>query len=163
MSQLFHPAANSIARISIVVGALAVGLGLFLVVVVLPRSSYVTQLSPDGRWSTWLSDESGQPEVYLSDFPEAKQKWQVSKGGVARNTARWAPKGDAVYYRTSEGIVRVTVSVEGDDLELGASEVAVELDPSTFRGAFFLLPDAQLLTLKNVTEGGVEPLRIIRN
>ncbi len=43
MSQLFHPAANSIAKISIVVGALAAGLGLFLVVVVLPRSSYATR------------------------------------------------------------------------------------------------------------------------
>jgi Cytochrome c7 and related cytochrome c len=43
MSQVFHPAANSIARISIAVGALVAGGGLFLLMVVVPRSSYVTR------------------------------------------------------------------------------------------------------------------------
>jgi hypothetical protein len=43
MSQFFHPAANSIARVSIVVGALAAGGAALLVMVVLPRSSYVTR------------------------------------------------------------------------------------------------------------------------
>jgi len=127
-----------------------------------PFEERAAQISPDGRWITWLSNESGQREVYMSDFPEAKQKWQVSKGGVARFPARWARTGDAVYYLTSEGIIRVTVSVDGTDLELGASEVMMEVDPSTF-SAFFLLPDAQLLAMKNVADGGVEPLRIIRN
>ncbi|MGD8895327.1 MAG: cytochrome C, partial [Acidobacteriota bacterium] len=43
MSQLFHPAANSIAKISVVAGALAAGLVAILVLFVLPRSSYVTR------------------------------------------------------------------------------------------------------------------------
>jgi hypothetical protein len=43
MSQFFHPAANSIARVSIVAGALAAGGVALLVMFVLPRSSYVTR------------------------------------------------------------------------------------------------------------------------
>jgi hypothetical protein len=43
MSQVFHPAANSIARVSVVVGALLAGGGLMLLMVVIPRSSYVTR------------------------------------------------------------------------------------------------------------------------
>jgi len=43
MSQVFHPAANSIARISIVAGALAAAGGLTLLMFVIPRSSYVTK------------------------------------------------------------------------------------------------------------------------
>jgi hypothetical protein len=43
MSQVFHPAANSIARISIVAGALIAGAVAALVLFVLPRSSYVTR------------------------------------------------------------------------------------------------------------------------
>jgi len=43
MSQVFHPAANSIARISIVAGALLAATVAGLVFFVLPRSSYVTR------------------------------------------------------------------------------------------------------------------------
>jgi hypothetical protein len=43
MSQVFHPAANSIARISIVAGALVAGTATALVLFVIPRSSYVTR------------------------------------------------------------------------------------------------------------------------
>jgi len=43
MSQVFHPAANSIARISIVAGALLAAVVAGLVLFVLPRSSYVTR------------------------------------------------------------------------------------------------------------------------
>lgn len=43
MSQVFHPAANSIARISLAVGALVAAVGLILVLFVLPRSSYATR------------------------------------------------------------------------------------------------------------------------
>lgn len=43
MSQVFHPAANSIARISIVAGVLAAGAAAALLLFVIPRSSYVTR------------------------------------------------------------------------------------------------------------------------
>jgi hypothetical protein len=43
MSQVFHPAANSIARISIVAGLLIAGTAAALVLFVIPRSSYVTR------------------------------------------------------------------------------------------------------------------------
>ena len=43
MSQVFHPAANSIAKISIVAGGLAAAVIGGLVLFVLPRSSYVTR------------------------------------------------------------------------------------------------------------------------
>ena len=34
--------------------------------------------SPDGRWLTYVSDESGRPEVYVTAFPEPGRKWQIS-------------------------------------------------------------------------------------
>ena len=43
MSQIFHPAANAIARVSIVAGGLAAAVVAALVLFVLPRSSYVTR------------------------------------------------------------------------------------------------------------------------
>ena len=40
------------------------------------------QVSPDGRWMAYASDESGQPQVYVRPFPEVdKGWWQVSTSG----------------------------------------------------------------------------------
>ena len=38
-------------------------------------------LSPDGRFLAFQSNESGQPEVYVQEFPEARSKWQISPSG----------------------------------------------------------------------------------
>jgi Tol biopolymer transport system component len=38
-------------------------------------------LSPDGRFLAYMSAESGQPEVYVVNFPDADKKWPVSAGG----------------------------------------------------------------------------------
>jgi hypothetical protein len=43
MSQVFHPAANAIAKISVVAGALGAGAAAVVVLFVVPRSSYVTR------------------------------------------------------------------------------------------------------------------------
>ena len=52
--------------------------------------------SPDSRWVTYVSDESGKPEVYLSPFPSGEGKWQVSQGGGFR--PQWSPDGSALFY-----------------------------------------------------------------
>src|SRR5438093_827724 len=36
------------------------------------------QFSPDGRWVVYVSDESGRNEVYVTSFPQAEGKWQIS-------------------------------------------------------------------------------------
>ena len=36
------------------------------------------QFSPDGKWVAYASNETGKWEIYVTSFPEAKGKWQVS-------------------------------------------------------------------------------------
>ena len=38
-------------------------------------------LSPDGRWIAYSSNETGTFEVFVSDFPAATRRWQVSRSG----------------------------------------------------------------------------------
>lgn len=38
-------------------------------------------LSPDGRWLAYMSNESGQSEVYVQPFPEGSARQLVSAGG----------------------------------------------------------------------------------
>ncbi|MGZ4819600.1 MAG: protein kinase domain-containing protein, partial [Terriglobales bacterium] len=49
------------------------------------------QFSPDGKFVAYSSNETGNPEVYVSPFPTFKGKWQVSHGGGEE--PRW--RGDA--------------------------------------------------------------------
>jgi Tol biopolymer transport system component len=55
------------------------------------------QISPDGKWIAYCSNESGENEIFVRPFPDVdKGKHQVSTtGGFA---PRWAPDGNELYY-----------------------------------------------------------------
>src|SRR4029077_27132 len=44
-------------------------------------SSTNGQISPDGKWVAYSSNETGDWQIYITTFPEAAGKWQVSRGG----------------------------------------------------------------------------------
>jgi serine/threonine-protein kinase len=53
-------------------------------------------LSADGKWLAYQSDESGRPEVFVRPFPNVDAgRWQVSSGGTK---PRWAPNGQELFY-----------------------------------------------------------------
>lgn len=62
-----------------------------------PGSQQSPQLSPDGAYVAYDSNESGRFEVYLRPFPSGAGQWQVSVGGGG--LARWSPKGDKLWFR----------------------------------------------------------------
>ena len=42
------------------------------------------EVSPDGRWMAYMSNESGRTEVYVRQFPDVDDgKWQISRDGGA--------------------------------------------------------------------------------
>jgi serine/threonine protein kinase/Tol biopolymer transport system component len=59
------------------------------------------QLSPDGRWVAYASNETGSMEIYVSPFPSVNGKWQVSNGGGQE--ARWRQDGKELFYVSAEG------------------------------------------------------------
>jgi Tol biopolymer transport system component len=70
------------------------------------------QFSPDGKWVAYASDESGNWEVYVTSFPGAAGKWQVSRGGGTE--PRWRGDGKEIFYIAPNGILTaVPVSSEG--------------------------------------------------
>jgi Tol biopolymer transport system component len=54
------------------------------------------QISPDGKWVAYASDESGNWEIYVTSFPSAAGKWQVSRGGGTE--PRWRGDGKEIFY-----------------------------------------------------------------
>src|SRR5260370_23841461 len=70
------------------------------------------QFSPDGKWVAYASDESGNWEVYVTSFPGAAGKWQVSRGGGTE--PRWRGDGKEIFYIAPNGMLTaVPVSSEG--------------------------------------------------
>jgi Tol biopolymer transport system component len=55
------------------------------------------QLSPDGAYVAYDSNESGRYELYIRPFPSGAGQWQVSVNGGG--FARWSPKGDKLWFR----------------------------------------------------------------
>jgi hypothetical protein len=48
-----------------------------------PAQEHMPKLSPDGRWLAFLSDESGQDEVYVTAYPALGPKWPLTTNGAA--------------------------------------------------------------------------------
>ncbi len=61
------------------------------------------QISPDGKWVTYASDESGNWEIYVTSFPGAEGKWQVSRGGGSE--PRWLADGKEIFYIAPSGML----------------------------------------------------------
>ena len=69
------------------------------------------QISPDGKWAAYASDESGNWEIYVTSFPGAAGKWQVSRGGGTE--PRWRGDGKEIFYIGPGGMLTaVPVSSE---------------------------------------------------
>ncbi len=49
------------------------------------------EISPDGKWITYTSDETGRNEIYARQFPDGQSKTRVSADGGAG--ALWRPDG----------------------------------------------------------------------
>jgi eukaryotic-like serine/threonine-protein kinase len=102
-----------------------------------------SQLSPDGRWLPFSSDESGRWEVYVTSFPRAGRKWQISAEGGAY--AFWSADGKEILYHDLSGMIRaVAVSARGDSLEIGQSRPMFRAEgPSPAGPAFSPTADHQ--------------------
>jgi serine/threonine-protein kinase len=78
------------------------------------------EISPDGRWIAYESDESGQDEIYVRPFPDVSAgPWQVSTGGGTKPL--WARNGRELFYLVPSGGGAAVMSAP---LERGASFTA---------------------------------------
>jgi serine/threonine-protein kinase len=60
------------------------------------------ELTWDGRWMAYESNESGRPEIYVRPFPDVSGgRWQVSTGGGV--TPLWSRNARELFYISPEG------------------------------------------------------------
>ncbi len=91
------------------------------------------QVSPDGRWLAYSSNESGRTEVYVRGF--AGQGGRASISTVGGSEPRWARDGRTLYFRHGDQMMAVPVQ--------GAETFTAGAPRVLFEGAFARLGWAQ--------------------
>ena len=85
------------------------------------------QISPNGRWMAYVSNESGQAQIYVRPFPEVDAgRWQVSTSGG--NSPLWSRDGRELFYRSGDAVILVPVKTE--------PAFSFETPKTLFRGAY---------------------------
>ena len=58
------------------------------------------QFSPDGKWVAYASNETEKWQIYVTSFPDARGKWQVSTEGGEQPRWRGMGKSYSIFLRT---------------------------------------------------------------
>jgi serine/threonine-protein kinase len=134
-----------------------------------PALDATAEVSADGRWLAYDSNESGQFEVYVRPYPDAdRARWQVSVGGGRQPL--WSRDGRELFYRDFSGdIMSVPVVLTPT---FSAGQAVKLLDGSGYLGGgsfmsartYDLSPDGRrFLMLKPVTSGATRSLVVVLN
>ena len=75
-----------------------------------PFEDNVAKFSPDGRWLTYVSNESGRREVYIQPYPGPGGKWQISTEGG--NEPLWNRNGRELFYRNGNKMMAVDITTQ---------------------------------------------------
>jgi Tol biopolymer transport system component len=118
------------------------------------------RFSPDGRYYTFVSRESGRPEVYLSPMSGGVAT-RVSKDGAV--AARWSRDGRELLYLSGDGRMMSVPVRTTAALDLGAPSTLFGVGPRGWID-FELAPDGQrFLALIPEMVADEQPLRAIVN
>jgi dipeptidyl aminopeptidase/acylaminoacyl peptidase len=75
------------------------------------------QLSPDGRWLAYHSNESGRMEAYVQPFPRPGAKWRVSRDGG--QFPRWRGDGKELFFVAGDRALMAADVVGGQTFAAG--------------------------------------------
>ena len=127
--------------------------------------------SPDGRWLAYVSDESGQYEVYVRPYPARAGKWQLSSGGGEEPT--WSRGGKELFYRNGKKWMAAAVKLEpeftsatpkllfeGDYVNVGGRSYDVTADGQRFLVLEPAEPEIARVTHLNVVLNWEEQLKL---
>jgi eukaryotic-like serine/threonine-protein kinase len=119
--------------------------------------------SPDGKYIAYHSNESGRPEIYVQEFPEARNKWQVSTEGGTQ--AFWRADGRELFYRNAGQLMAVPVDA-GLTFDVGTPQAVFEtrFAAITVRGLYRPSADGQrFLVLAPLARDAEQPASVVLN
>jgi serine/threonine protein kinase len=120
------------------------------------------QLSPDGRWLLYQSDESGTAEIYVRRYPALDKAWRVSSGGGLQ--PRWNGSGE-ICYRGGLRLMGVPFNGAAAEPALGKPQPLFEDEYDFGQGLsianYDVTKDGRFIMLRRDTDSGT--LRAVLN
>ena len=117
------------------------------------------EISPDGRWMAYESNESGRFEIYVRPFPDVNTgRSQVSATGGREPV--WSRSGEELFYRNPDGALMGVPVVLGETFSAGNASVVVPQSTYMGTGVMFgrtcdVSPDGQrFLVVRDGTDSG---------
>jgi serine/threonine protein kinase len=105
-------------------------------------------ISPDGRWMLYRSNETGRSELYVRSFPEMGEKHRISDDvlgtfdGTLFFWGEWRKDGREILYPGADGSTMVSVEIgPGPGFHAGTPRALFRLPVNTFNVA--IVPDGR--------------------
>jgi Tol biopolymer transport system component len=122
-------------------------------------------VSPDGKWLAYDSDATGRFEAYITAFPGAGAKWQVSTGGGL--SPKWRRDGKEVFFLdVSDNVLAVDVNTLGNTVRLGTPHVLFHsAEGQTMQGgAYDVTADGKKFIVNDAdVKEDSQPLTLVQN
>ena len=128
-----------------------------------PVNEMQGQVSPDGRYLAYASDESGDWQVYVQTFPEPGGKRTISIAGGAE--PQWRRDGKELYYLCPTGTLMAVDIRLAPTFDAGAPRAlfrtSIPADIITYRNHFAVTGDGQRFVVDSA--GTREPITVVVN
>jgi len=121
------------------------------------------QVSPDGKWIAYVSDEAGAPQICVTSFPTPSGIQQISSAGGIQ--PRWRRDGKELFYLAlDDELMAVTVRTSGTfDADSPRALFETRLPVSALRQAYSVSPDGQRFLLAVPTEAASPSMTLVQN
>jgi hypothetical protein len=80
------------------------------------------QVSSDGKWIAYTSNETGRTEIYIRTFPEGSGKWQISTTGGT--WPRWRHDGKELFFISANNagkMMAADIHAFGGSIQVGGT------------------------------------------
>ncbi len=94
-------------------------------------NEYWAQISPDGRWMTYTSDQPGQAEIFVESIPSGKGRWQISTDGGSWSV--WRRDGKELFYSQGTRIMAVPIHLTETGVESGKPQFLFDVGEARFQ------------------------------
>jgi Tol biopolymer transport system component len=121
------------------------------------------RFSPDSRWLSYQSDESGRPEIYVQPVQGHSGKWQISTAGGSQ--AVWNRNGKEIFYVSPDNKL-MAVDVKADSgFEAGTPKALFDVRLKGITGwKYDVSPDGQrFLANVSIGEARSSPITLVLN
>jgi len=125
---------------------------------------WTAQVSPDGKWLAYSSNESGAYEVYVAPVSDPSAKTIVSAdGGVG---GQWRPDGKAVLFSKASGdsVIETELHITGARADVSAPRTLFNLRAAGQRSSLGIAADGEMLAayLPDDTTA-TRPITVVQN